>query len=167
LSKWRFSMANKIDIPIPEKRENKHLKKAQLKILWEALTEMKDKIELNLLESNPQNYCLDQNELSDPLDEASINSETQKILRFRNRDIFLLKKISKSFDKIKDGTYGLCDECYNPISFERLRARPVAELCISCKEESELTENQSKKISKSMGRELATSAKSAIHIAAN
>ena len=67
-------MANKIDIPIPEKRENKHLKKAQLKILWEALTEMKDKIELNLLESNPQNYCLDQNELSDPLDEASINS---------------------------------------------------------------------------------------------
>jgi DnaK suppressor protein len=157
-------MANKIDISIPEKRENKHLKKTQLKILWESLCEIKGKIEQSLLHCNPQNYCLDKNELSDPLDEASINSETQKILRFRNRDIFLLKKISKSFDKIKDGTYGLCDECFNPISFERLKARPVADLCISCKEESELTENQSKKVSKSMGRELATSAKSVIQI---
>lgn len=150
-------MAKKIDIPIPEKRDNKHLKKTQLKILWDLLHESKKKIELSLMESNPQNFCLDKNELSDPLDEASINAETQKLLRFRNRDIFLLKKINKSIEKIKDGTYGLCDECYYEITFERLKARLVAELCIGCKEEAELTENQSKKISKSMGRVIASS----------
>lgn len=157
-------MAKKIDIPIPEKRDNKHLKKTQLKVLWDLLHETKEKIELSLLESNPQNFCLDKNELSDPLDEASINAETQKMLRFRNRDIFLLKKIKKSIEKIKEGTYGLCDECYYEISFERLRARPVAELCISCKEEAELTENQSKKISKSMGRGISTSRRSTVSL---
>ena len=110
----------KINIPMPDKRDNNHLKKRQLKILWDILHTKKEKIENSLMETNGSHYGLDKDELADPIDEASINSETQKMVKLRNRDIFLLRKIKKSIELIKEGTYGLCDECYNEISFERL-----------------------------------------------
>ncbi|MCK5884592.1 MAG: TraR/DksA family transcriptional regulator [Bacteriovoracaceae bacterium] len=99
-------------------------------------------------------YCLDQNELSDLVDEASINLQTQQNIRFKNRENFYVKKVNKALDKMKRGTFGLCEECDGEISFERLVARPVAEMCIGCKEESEMAENSNffQKKSKSLGK---------------
>ena len=97
-------------------------------------------------------YCLDKNELSDEVDEASINAQTQQKIKFQAREAFYLKKIGKALEAIEKGTYGLCDECDGEISFDRLQARPVAEMCITCKEESEQSENSSFKRSKSSGR---------------
>ncbi len=101
-------------------------------------------------------FCLDQNELSDVTDEASINSQTQHNIRLRNRENIYLKKINKALDKVKRGTYGFCEECDGEISFERLKARPVAEMCITCKEESEISESSNifQKRSKSLGHTL-------------
>jgi len=101
-------------------------------------------------------FCIDTNELSDVLDEASENIEASKMLRFRNREIFYLKKINKTLDRIERKTYGLCDDCGEPINFERLWARPTAELCIACKEEAEFGEknNVFHKKSKSLGKAL-------------
>jgi len=42
--------------------------------------------------------------------------------------------------KIDDGTYGVCVECDNNITHERLKARPVATLCIECKVDLEKEE---------------------------
>jgi len=43
-------------------------------------------------------------------------------------------KHTKALQKIKDGTYGICEgECEELISKERLRARPAAEMCVECK----------------------------------
>ncbi|MCK5074422.1 MAG: TraR/DksA C4-type zinc finger protein [Bacteriovoracaceae bacterium] len=146
---------SKINIPMPDKRDNKHLKKRQIKTLWDGLINWKNDLETSLMECDTQHYCLDTNELADPIDEASVNSEAQKMLKLRNRDIFLLRKINKSMERIKEGTYGLCGECGMEIAFERLLARPVADFCISCKEENEIQERQRKKISKSAGRTFA------------
>ena len=41
---------------------------------------------------------------------------------------------------IKDGNYGICEECEEEISEGRLRARPVTTLCIECKREQEIAE---------------------------
>ena len=115
-----------------------------------------DRDKLLQKEKDQQKFCLDKNELADPLDEASINIQASTELRFRNRDIFYLKKINKSLGRVKDGTYGHCEECDDDISFERLMARPTAELCILCKEEAELGERNSifGKKSKSLGKSL-------------
>lgn len=50
--------------------------------------------------------------------------------------------------------YGLCSDCGDWIRFERLLARPTAEMCIVCKEESERDESSSftGRQSKSLGR---------------
>jgi len=45
----------------------------------------------------------------------------------------LLYEVEHALDKFAQGTYGLCDECGQPIAPERLEALPHANLCIACK----------------------------------
>jgi DnaK suppressor protein len=58
-------------------------------------------------------------------------------MRIRDREAKYLKKIEKALQKMKEGTYGICEKCGKCIQFERLKLRPVAELCIDCKLEQE------------------------------
>lgn len=44
-----------------------------------------------------------------------------------------LKDISDALDRIKKGTYGICENCNQEIDMERLRAYPAARICIKCK----------------------------------
>jgi DnaK suppressor protein len=39
--------------------------------------------------------------------------------------------------KFDDGSYGLCEECGQPIGVSRLLARPEARLCIACQTRAE------------------------------
>ena len=136
------------------KRENAYLSDKQVAILKDKLLSEKERIANKKLEQ--ESYQLDRNELSDPLDEASVNTQTSHDIRFINRENFYLKKINKSLDAMNRGTYGLCEECDAEIGFERLNARLTAELCIACKEEAEMAENNNffDKKSKSLGRAL-------------
>lgn len=136
------------------KRENEYLSDLEIEKLKEQLLLEKERILNKKLQQ--EKYQLDKNELADPLDEASVNTQTSQDIRFINRENFYLKKISKSLDAITRGTYGLCDECDGEITVERLNARPTAELCIACKEETEHAENHNffDKKSKSLGRAL-------------
>jgi DnaK suppressor protein len=136
------------------KRDNAYLTDKQIALLSDKLLSDKERITNKKLEQ--ENYHLDKNELSDPLDEASVNTQTSHDIRFINREIIYLKKINKSLEAISRGTYGLCEECDSEIGFERLNARLTAELCIACKEEAEHAENNNfyDKKSKSLGRAL-------------
>lgn len=135
-------------------RENSYLSDKQIAKLKDQLLAEKEEILNDRKEI--ENYSLDKNELADPLDEASINVQTSQELRFRNRKMLYLKKINKTLRKIEEGVYGLCQDCDVEIGFERLLARPTADMCIACKEESELTErnNIHMKRSKSLGQSL-------------
>jgi DnaK suppressor protein len=76
--------------------------------------------------------------------EASISDyNNSHLLRFRNREVFYVKKIDKALKKFEKNEFGLCDDCGYWIKFERLLARPTAELCIICKEEAERDESGS------------------------
>lgn len=134
------------------KRENSYLSDKQVENLKDSLLAEKERI-YNKAQSS-ENYCLDKNELSDPVDEASVNVQTSQEIRFRNRDNFYLKKINKALLKIEEGTYGLCQECDAEINYERLMARTTAELCIGCKEEAEFSEKNNfiQRKSKSLGK---------------
>lgn len=83
---------------------------------------------------------VDTAELADEVDLASTETGQALNLRLRDRELILLKKIDKTLQKIKDGEFGLCTRCGEEIGLKRLEARPVAELCIQCKEELERAE---------------------------
>lgn len=73
----------------------------------------------------------------DPTDRASMESDRNFELRIRDRERKLIPKIKDALDRIEEGTFGICDECGEEISRERLKARPVTTLCIDCKKRQE------------------------------
>ena len=80
----------------------------------------------------------------DPTDRASLESDRNFVLRIRDRERKLILKAREALTRIKNGSYGYCDYCGNPIKATRLEARPEATLCIECKTEMEQRERQSK-----------------------
>ncbi|MDY0291181.1 MAG: RNA polymerase-binding protein DksA [Desulfuromonadaceae bacterium] len=76
----------------------------------------------------------------DPTDRASMESDRNFELRIRDRERRLIGKIREALKRIDDGEFGICASCEENISESRLRARPVATLCIDCKEEQERRE---------------------------
>lgn len=133
-------------------RANSYLSDVQIKTLKDKLLADKERILNN--GSSKEQYCMDKNELFDPLDEAVANVQTSQEIRFRNRETFYGKKVNKALTKIDRGEFGLCEDCDIEIGYERLLARPTAELCINCKEEAEQEENSNffASRSKSLGK---------------
>ena len=73
-------------------------------------------------------------------DDADCANATQNLWmdsiqsNIRNNELLL---IDNALQKIKDGAYGICEECGEEIPEKRLQARPFAVMCISCQEEKE------------------------------
>ena len=104
------------------------------------LTEWKSEI----IKSNNQalyNNSLDDNSTSaDIVDQASSYTDKNVEMRAINRQIKLISKIDRALKKIKDDTYGFCEETGEPIGIKRLIARPIATLCIAAQEKHEKEE---------------------------
>lgn len=66
-------------------------------------------------------------------EEATETLELEKRLNLENRVRQEMAAVEHALDKIGKGTYGLCDNCGQPISAERLEALPQANLCVKCK----------------------------------
>jgi len=76
-------------------------------------------------------------ELPDPSDRATRESDLESELLFADRDRKLVPKIRGALQRIQDGTFGLCASCGQAIGLARLRARPMTDLCIDCQREAE------------------------------
>ena len=76
----------------------------------------------------------------DPTDRASLEADRNFMLRIRDREHKLIKKIKKALERIENDTFGICETCGDDISIERLKARPVTTQCIDCKTKEEAME---------------------------
>ena len=96
--------------------------------------------------SKSNNHVLYNNELDDNSSSADIvdqaTSYTEKSVEMRtiNRQIKLISKIDAAIKRIKDGTYGYCEDTGEPIGLKRLMARPIATLSIGAQERHEKEE---------------------------
>ena len=124
---------------IPKESEKYMCEKHKL-FFKNKLTEWKK----DLVRSNNEalyNSSLDDNSTSaDIVDQASSYTEKNVEMRAINRQIKLISKIDSALKKIKDGTYGFCEETAEPIGLKRLMARPIATLCIAAQEKHEKDE---------------------------
>ena len=48
------------------------------------------------------------------------------------RDVCELRGLEAARGRLREGTYGTCEECGGEIGYERLRANPAATRCIDC-----------------------------------
>tara|TARA_B100000214_G_C23891582_1_gene592041 strand:+ start:89 stop:508 length:420 start_codon:yes stop_codon:yes gene_type:complete len=97
-----------------------------------------------IIKSNSESVILnnldDNSASADIVDQASSQTEKSVELRASNRRRKLVSKIDHALKKIKDGTYGFCEETGEPIGLKRLMARPIATLSIEAQERHEKEE---------------------------
>ena len=86
----------------------------------------------NLLNSSDDNVSS-----ADVVDQASSYTDKTVEMKALNRSRKLISKINSALLKIKDGTYGYCEETGEPIGLKRLIARPIATLTIEAQEKHE------------------------------
>ncbi len=77
---------------------------------------------------------------ADIADRASAETDRSLELRTRDRERKLISKIDAALGRIEEGSYGYCDETLEPISLQRLEARPIATLSIEAQERHERME---------------------------
>src|SRR4051812_21730255 len=116
------------------------LKKKELNRFKTILEEKKDEILRNAKRTLNEDMTLDVDDLPDEMDLASSEYLQSFQFRLRGREKTFLKKIDHALLKIAGGTFGVCEECEEPISMKRLEARPETTLCIRCKEDQERIE---------------------------
>ncbi|ADU96645.1 TraR/DksA family transcriptional regulator [Thermovibrio ammonificans] len=120
---------------------NRCLTGEQIQELKEILLQKKKEVMEDIkrgLEANAQA----EREIGDIVDMSTDEFLRTFEMRIRDREAKYLKKIEKALQKIEDGTYGICEKCGACIGYERLKLRPVAELCIKCKLEQEKFERK-------------------------
>ena len=97
-----------------------------------------------IVKSNNDNVVLsnldDNISSADIVDQASSYTEKNVEMRASNRRRKLVNKIDQALKKIKDGTYGYCEETGEPIGLKRLIARPIATISIEAQERHEKEE---------------------------
>jgi DnaK suppressor protein len=89
----------------------------------------------NLLNSSDDNVSS-----ADIVDQASSYTDKSVEMKALNRSRKLISKINSALQRLKDGTYGYCQETSEPIGLKRLISRPVATLSIEAQEKHERDE---------------------------
>ena len=101
-------------------------------------------LEKDILKSNNVNNLLNSSDdnvsSADIVDQATSLTDKSVEMRALNRSRKLINKIDSALQRIKDGTYGFCEETGEPIGLKRLIARPIATLSIEAQEKHERDE---------------------------
>ncbi|WP_295418244.1 RNA polymerase-binding protein DksA [Sulfurovum sp.] len=113
------------------------LTKSELEEFEQKLTERKLQIEKNLTGTTLELEGMRNLDLNDEGDYAAASAETivdSAILEQQRKE---LNEIELALDKIKKGTYGICEMCEEPIGKARLEVKNFARFCITCREINE------------------------------
>jgi RNA polymerase-binding protein DksA len=76
------------------------------------------------------------------IDDAAKETARRVLARLEERDRCALAEIDAAEERLATGTFGVCEACARPIPLPRLRALPMARLCIACEEKLELTQRR-------------------------
>src|SRR3989442_6272986 len=71
----------------------------------------------------------------DLMDWASADTEAELQVRVHQSDAHLVRAIDEALARIRQGTFGMCEACKQPISHARLEALPWTRHCRDCKEQ--------------------------------
>ena len=118
------------------------MNKRELTKFRKLLLAQRDELVGNAKRALSGDIHVDPDDFPDEMDTASSEVNLQFTGRLREREQGLLAKIESALEKIEQGEYGECMSCGEDIGIKRLRARPVAELCIDCKSEQEKLERR-------------------------
>jgi len=117
------------------------LTELELEEFKNKLLDRRVQIEKNLTGTSLELDGMRELELNDEGDHAATSAKTivdSAILVQQRKE---LNEIELALDKIKVGTYGICEMCEEPIGLPRLEVKNFARFCIACRE---ITEKEQK-----------------------
>ena len=91
--------------------------------------------ELQRVTSGEKNKDL--SEAMDPADLADASYSADYSLAWTEKINRRIREIDESLERIKEGSYGICQLCGEDIPEGRLEVRPKAKYCAQCKEDLE------------------------------
>ena len=79
----------------------------------------------------------DNSPFADEVDEIQANERRE--IGFATRELLVdrVNRLSAALERLRDGQYGTCVECEEPISPARLRALPEVQTCVRCQDRIE------------------------------
>ena len=114
------------------------------KELAEVRAELNDEVrrlraELDLAEHDIDDMLRDAGDGAgdDPADAGSKTFEREHEMSLANNTRDMLMQAERALARIDNGTYGICENCGNPIGKARLQVFPRATLCMTCKQREE------------------------------
>ncbi len=121
------------------------MKKKELEEYKKILLKEKDKVLSEIEHIGKDTLKCSQKEASGDIssytfhmaDMATDNYDREFSLNMATAEQKILFKIEEALQRIKDATYGTCEECQKPISKKRLKALCYTNLCLSCQEKEE------------------------------
>ena len=118
--------------------------KQDINKLKEELLLKAENIKSNIGKSQKEIELMRNQSPTDEGDYAVLMNDTSIEDTLIGKQVKELKEIELALDKISKGNYGICEMCEEPIDIDRLRVKPFAKFCISCREinEKEIAENQ-------------------------
>jgi len=124
---------------VPSHKEKYMCSKHKEFFTGELLRWKKDIIKSNSL-TNLLNSSDDSVSSADMVDQASSYTDKSVEMKALARSRKLIEKIESALRRIKNDTYGYCEETSEPIGLKRLVARPIATLSIESQERHERDE---------------------------
>jgi len=98
----------------------------------EMLREMKKTLSAKVLEKPlPESPAIAEGR-GDEADQAGEERSRELSLLLKTRNKQKLQALEEAWEKVEKGTYGICEDCDEPIGAGRLKAMPLARLCVTC-----------------------------------
>ncbi|MCX2682698.1 RNA polymerase-binding protein DksA [Campylobacter sp. MIT 21-1685] len=113
------------------------MKNSEMQIFKDFLEKRKQSIAENLQSNSKEIEALHNSVPSDSVDFSVIETGSQIDLAISANLKQELYDIEESLQKIKNGTYGICESCDEEIPIKRLNVKPHAKYCIVCRQNIE------------------------------
>ncbi len=97
-----------------------------------TLLDMREKLLAGISESPIPEALATQSDIGDIIDQAGDERDRELSLLLSGRDKEKLIAINEALEKLKEGTYGICEECGERIGVGRLKVMPLAKYDVSC-----------------------------------
>ena len=95
------------------------------------LQSMKEELEANIVRLNEEMEAIvTDDSINDMEDLASLESESMHHTALLKQQHHELAEVNRALEKIKNGTYGICEKSGDLIEVERLRAKPHTRYCL-------------------------------------
>ena len=79
----------------------------------------------------------DNSPFSDPTEEVQVQGEREVSFATRSLLVERANRLAEALDRLREGEYGTCEECSEPIAPARLKAMPEVTTCVRCQDKIE------------------------------